>query len=334
MHWGIPRYIGGNGPYEGDWNQNVIYSRLSQMFLPTCLSCYNDINNIPFSTWLLHNTTIGIKLRNYFWDMISKQIIKQYKIPKWLIPPRTLYEDGLYLSVLHPEIYTFIKTNKIKLHLCKHISRIDKGNVYIDNITNCSIHAETPISNSTIPSNIIIMGTGFKSSIKPILSSTIYDKLFNQYGQIQLFRSTYNPNLPGLGFVGFKHNSNTMLSAALAARWISEYVKGPSGRIFMNGILNNTYEVWRQINNGNIFERDFAKVHGNKKTSYSNGKGGLYQGNSIYPYADSILDDLGINYYRNDNWINEFTGPQINTLYSEIKDEYRSNIKLPLFYYG
>tara|TARA_B100000427_G_scaffold326649_1_gene335715 strand:- start:818 stop:1030 length:213 start_codon:yes stop_codon:yes gene_type:complete len=26
--------------------------------------------------------------------------------------------------------------------------------------------------------------------------------------------------------------------------------------------------------------------------------------------------------------------PTINTLYSEIKDEYRSNIKLPLFYYG
>ena len=107
-----------------------------------------------------------------------------------------------------------------------------------------------------------------------------------------------------------------MLSAALAAQWISEYIKGSSGRIFMNGILDNKYEIWRQINNGNIFEREFAKVHGNKRTSYSNGKGGLYQGNSIYPYADSILADLGINYYRNDNWINEFIGPQINTLYS------------------
>ena len=54
------------------------------MFLPKCLSCYNDINNIPFSTWLLHNTTIGIQIRDSFWNMISKQIIQQYDIPESL----------------------------------------------------------------------------------------------------------------------------------------------------------------------------------------------------------------------------------------------------------
>ncbi|MBD23426.1 MAG: hypothetical protein CMG46_00255 [Candidatus Marinimicrobia bacterium] len=316
MHWGIPRYIGGNNPYDGEWNQNIIYSRLSQMFLPTCLSCYNDISNIPLSTWLLHNTTIGIQIRDSFWNMISKQIIQQYDIPEWLVPPRTLYEDGLYLSVLHPEIYSLIKNDKIKIHTCRYISKIYKYELHIDNISGCIAPKGAPISDPIIKSDIIIMGTGFKSSIQSIISNTIYKNLFNRYGQIQLFRAAYNPNLPGVGFVGFKHNSNTMLSAALAARWVSEYLKDTFGRISMNGVLTDKEEIWRQIHNGNQFEREFSKIHGNKETSYSNGRGGLYQGNSIYPYADSILTDLGIHCYRYNNWISEYTEPQVNILYS------------------
>ena len=316
MHWGIPKYIGGKTPYEGEWNQNVIYSRISQMFLPTCLSCNNAIKDIPISTWFLHNTTIGKMIRNYFWERISKQIIEQYSIPKWLIPPRTLYEDGLYLSVLHPELYSLIKTNKIHIHLCKKISKVDKYNVYINDISNCSIPNGVPYSNSSLQADIIITGTGFKSSINDILDSDIHRNLFNSYGQVQLFRSTYNPNLPGIGFVGFKHNSNTMLSAALAARWISEYVRGQSGRISINVVLQNMDEVWRQIEDGNRFEREFSSIHDSYKKENSHGRGGLYTGNSIYPYADAILRDLGINYYRSNNWIKEFSDPQINTLYS------------------
>ena len=107
-----------------------------------------------------------------------------------------------------------------------------------------------------------------------------------------------------------------MLSAALAARWISEYVRGQSGRISINGVLQDMDEVWRQIEDGNRFEREFSSIHDSYKKDNSHGRGGLYTGNSIYPYADAILRDLGINYYRSNNWFKEFSDPQINTLYS------------------
>jgi len=319
MHWAAPRYIGNESPDKGEWNQNVLYSRISQSFLATCRGCYFPVGNIPLSSWLLHDTAIGQWLRNTFWGLVTGDIIKQYQFPEWLVPPRPFLHDAIYLSVLSPNLVEMMTNGQIQPHLCKTIGRLEQRRVHLATIDGCTPHADTPASPEAIETDVLIVGTGFSSSVVPILSDEIKGKLFDGDGNIQLLRAAHNPDLPGMGFVGFKLNVNSMLSSALSARWIAEYAKGAEGAISRNGVLSDKDEVWRQIKAGIDFESKMAALQPGARSRV--GDGGMFQGSSIYPFADAVMTDLGLDPYRSRTWIEEFTAPQLNTLYAGLGEE-------------
>jgi len=328
MHWAAPRYIGGPDPRSGDWNQNILYSRFSQMFLPTCVGCHNPLKDVPVSSWLMHETTIGRTIRDLFWTVVTSGIKKQFDYPSWLVPPHEFVDDVKYLSILHPDIISLMKTGRIKVHLCRRIAEFTSDSVSLAEVSNCTVPEGAPKSSNSINADVIIFGTGFKSSAAPILSSEIREKLFNEHGQIQLLRGAHNPNMPGMGFVGFKHTINSMLTSALSARWVAEYVKGTDGAISRNGVLDDIEEVWRQIRQGNAFERTImARQTPTQKSDSKKIKpyGGLFQGNPIYPYSDAIMRDLGLESVMSSSWIEEFNAPQLNTLYAGLDQKLRNH---------
>ena len=269
LHWSVPRYFGDDDPEKGMFNENVLYSRFAEWRLPVCLGTVTPIGGAPSAPLgFYHLDPGGQKLRDAFWAGICADIVAQFQIPEALIPKHDFMSDAPYLAVQHPEFFPLIAKGSINVHLAR-ANGLAAGQVQLS-------------EGEPLDCDLALCATGFGSSWG-FLDEEIRELLFNEEGQAQLFRNVYNPDLPQLAFLGAQFNTNWMLTAAVASRWIVELAKGEDGALHRNGVLADDAAIREVIKAGLEFEAGFPCA-----------KRGMYTtGTSIHPYIECLMAELG-----------------------------------------
>ena len=191
---------------------------------------------------------------------------------------------------------TSFHTNKLALEVQKTSrSKNDQEKTEIDNVQVC------------------VLATGFDLSLD-FLSADIKSHLFNEYGQLQLFRNVYNPDLAQMAFVGFHFIANQMLVPAIASRWIVELAKGEEGALWRRGVLADTSAMTKSIQAGLAYERQFFPSNPHVA------KGLFTTGFGIHAYIDCILAELGSKRFHQ-RYLASITEPLYPVQYKGYMDE-------------
>ena len=294
LHWSPPRYFGDNDPAKGKFNEEVLYSRFAEWFLPVCVKTVSPIDGpAPKMLTYFHETEEGRKLRDAFWAGVCADIQKQFGIPEELIPKHDFVFDAPYLAIQHPDFFPLIAAGKIRVELAR-ASGFGPGQVQLS-------------AGEPLDCDVVVCATGFKSSWT-FLSEEMRAKLYTPDGQAQLFRNVYNPDLEQIAFIGAQLNTNWMMTAALAARWVVELAKGKQGALHRSGALKNTAAIREVIAAGLAFDREHAGAN----------KGMYTTGSSIHPYVECMLGDMGSSEVRSryQGFEDEIMGPLFASRYA------------------
>lgn len=189
-----------------------------------------------------------------------------------------MVEDSRHLAIQNPNFFPVEKAGKIKVVL-GHATSYNDVNIAL------TVKTRTDETRDIGGVDIVILATGFDLSLD-FLSNEIKSRLFNEFGQLQLFRNLYNPELPQMGFLGFHLNANQMLTPAIASRWLVELAKGKDGALYKRGVLDDKTTMYKSINAGVCWERQFYKDPTLANGIYTTGFG-------VHPYLDCIMTELG-----------------------------------------
>lgn len=270
LHWSPPRYFGDDDPAKGKFNEEVLYARFAEWFLPVCTDTVAPLGGEAHPMLrFIHGTEQGRKLRAMFWGGVCKDIMAQMKIPEALRPKHDFVYDAPYLAIQHPDFFPHVNAGKIDVRLGRATS-FDAGKVLVS-------------EGEPLDCDIVLCATGFGSSLT-YLSEDLSGALYSAEGQAQLFRNIYSPDIPQAVFISHQLNTNWMMTAAVAARWAVELAKGPDGALARSGVLANTEGMRAQIAKGLAFDRE----HGGRDR-------GMYcTGSSVHTYVEAIMSDLGV----------------------------------------
>jgi len=121
--------------------------------------------------------------------------------------PQCRIEDSIHCatSIEPPGFYKAVERGAIRM-VRGTVSRCTPGHV----ITN---------QDDVLNADLVILAIGWKVDL-PFLDKTTLSALVEPDGQFRLYRNIINPDLPGLGFVGFNSSFITTLSAELSANWL------------------------------------------------------------------------------------------------------------------
>ena len=259
---------------------------------------------------------LGTWLRNLFWKMVKGDIVKELELPESLMPKKNVVEDFHFQGVENPAFLPLVKKGKIDVKYGRATGLVPgkkKSLVVKKNASDVQPGNESSFLVQGV--DIVVLTSGFESSVPKFLSKEMQRDLFNKYGQIQLFRSIYNPTLgPSIAFIGFQLSSNTILSCSLAARWILELFKGTN--TMLNKTLQDEEMVQGCIQAGLDWDRALYRDP-NKAMGHIAGQ------MSPIMYYDAILGDLGsTNFYRSDKGlVDSFTGKVLPRHYAGFMTE-------------
>ena len=80
-----------------------------------------------------------------------------------------------------------------------------------------------------VAADVVVLAVGWLQEL-PFFDAETQAKLIEPDGQYRLHRMIVNPDLPGLGFVGFNSSFASALSAELGAHWLARYFDGELSR--------------------------------------------------------------------------------------------------------
>ena len=113
----------------------------------------------------------------------------------------------------------------------------------------------------------------------PYLDADTQAKLIEPDGQYRLYRMMINPDLPGLGFVGFNSSFASALSAELGAHWLARYFEGALRR--QPGAAAMQADIARSL--------EWKRGHRKVAATY----GGLCIAPFHHAHFDELMDDMG-----------------------------------------
>ncbi|MFD0915630.1 flavin-containing monooxygenase [Pseudahrensia aquimaris] len=110
--------------------------------------------------------------------------------------------------IVTPDFFTGIEIGKIK-PVRTEVARYNEGSVTLKN-------------GETVEADLVVEAIGWERDV-PFLSPSVKAKLVGPQGDYRLFRHAVNPDLPGLGFVGFNSSFATMLTSEMVAHWLVRF---------------------------------------------------------------------------------------------------------------
>lgn len=248
--WKIPYFFGGLVNFK-----NILYCRASEaMFMPWKPSFAGRIGRALAAPAIWAN-----------WRALESLLNLQFKLKKLNLKPATRIEDSIHCatSIETPGFYKAVAQGKIKT-IRGNASAYTAGELTID-------------GHGRMPADVVIYATGWKQEL-PFLDAAIRDKLVGADGQYRLYRLIVNPDLPGLGFVGFNSSFITTLSAEVGAHWLARYINGTLKRMPSEATMRGALEAvarWKT-------KRPVAKTFG-----------GLCVAPYHHFHFDQLMSDIG-----------------------------------------
>ncbi len=196
--WKIPYFFGNLVNFK-----NILYCRASEaMFMPWAPSPLGRLARKIAAPAIWAN-----------WRALELLLDMQFKLSKKGLRPAGKIEDGIHCatSIETPGFYKAIEDGRIRM-VAGTLGACRAGCVITE------AHAE-------LPADLVILAIGWRQQL-PFLDAQITDQLIEPDGQYKLFRLIINPDLPGLGFVGFNSSFITTLSAELSAHWLARWFAG------------------------------------------------------------------------------------------------------------
>lgn len=248
--WKIPYFFGGVVNFK-----NILYCRASEaMFMPWGPSragrlARRLLEPAIWANWRAREALLGL----------------QFGLKKAGLRPEGRIEDSIHCatSIETPGFYKAVRDGRI---------RMVKGDL-AGYAPGCAMAGDARVA-----ANMVVLAIGWSQGL-PFLDADTQARLIEPDGQYRLHRLMVNPDLPGLGFVGFNSSFASALSAELGARWLARYVEGGLRRQPMDAAMREGIAralEWRRRN------RRVAQTYG-----------GLCTAPFHHAHFDELMTDMG-----------------------------------------
>lgn len=249
--WRIPYFIGGLINFK-----RILYIRKQEnMFQGWGLTAFDRFKYAIAAPFIWAN-----------WRALESLLSIQLKLGKTGLRPKVRIEDEVSCSVpiVTPGLFDLIAGGKIKAAQGT-FDRYEDGHVVLS-------------GGERLPVDVAILAVGWKLGV-PFLPEEYQEKLIEKDGLYRLYRIIANPDLPGMGFVGFNSSFCTVLSAEMAANWLVRYADSKLAKQPTAEEMRENIEMmldWKRN------KRPAAKVYG-----------GLCSAPFHFLHFDELLDDMG-----------------------------------------
>ena len=196
-NWKIPYFFGGVVNFK-----SILYCRAAEaMFMPWGPSRAGRLARRLAAPVIWAN-----------WRALEALLGLQFGLKKAGLRPEGRIEDSIHCatSIETPGFYKAIRDGRIRA-VKGNITGYAPGTVLVDG--------------APIAADVVVLAIGWSQDL-PFLDADARTKLIEPDGQYRLHRLMVNPDLPGLGFVGFNSSFASALSAELGAHWLARYVEG------------------------------------------------------------------------------------------------------------
>ncbi len=196
--WKIPYFFGGVVNFK-----NILYCRASEaMFMPWAPSRAGRLARRLLAPVIWAN-----------WRALEALLEAQFGLKKAGLRPVTRIEDGIHCAtgIETPGFYKAVRDGRLRM-VQGTPTGYEPGSVVVNGATK-------------IAADSVVLAIGWRQDL-PFLDQEALEKLIEPDGQYRLHRLIVNPDLPGLGFVGFNSSFASALSAELGAHWLARYFDG------------------------------------------------------------------------------------------------------------
>lgn len=248
--WKIPYFFGGVVNFK-----HILYCRASEaMFMPWAPSRAGRLARRLLAPAIWAN-----------WRALEALLGLQFGLRKAGLRPMSRIEDGIHCatSIETPGFYKAVRDGRIRM-VQGDITGYGPG---------CAM-----VGDARIAADVVVLATGWLQDL-PFLDAETRARLIEPDGQYRLHRLLVNPDLPGLGFVGFNSSFASALSAELGAHWLARYFEGklrrqPTDAAMREGIARAL--EWRRR------DRKVAATYG-----------GLCIAPFHHAHFDELMEDMG-----------------------------------------
>ncbi len=248
--WKIPYFFGGVVNFK-----NVLYCRASEaMFMPWGPSRGGRLARRLMAPVIWAN-----------WRALEALLGLQFGLKKAGLRPDMRIEDSIHCatSIETPGFYKAVREGRLRV-MKGNITGYEAGHVTLDG--------------ARITADAVVLAIGWSQEL-PFLDADMRAKLVEPDGQYRLYRLMANPDLPGLGFVGFNSSFASALSAELGAHWLARYFEGALRRQPTDAAMQA--EIARTLE----WKRQGRKV----AATY----GGLCIAPFHHAHFDELMEDMG-----------------------------------------
>ncbi len=196
-HWKIPYFFGGAVNFK-----HILYCRASEaMFMPWA----------PGRAGRLARTLLAPAIWAN-WRALEALLRVQFGLKRAGLRPEGRIEDSVHCatSIETPGFYKAVRDGRIRA-VKGSLTGYAPGGVLVDG---------TPVA-----ADLVVLAIGWSQDL-PFLDADTRARLIEPDGQYRLHRLMANPDLPGLGFVGFNSSFASALSAELGAHWLARFFEG------------------------------------------------------------------------------------------------------------
>ncbi len=195
--WKIPYFFGGAVNFK-----RILYCRASEaMFAPWAPSRAGRLLRRLLAPAIWAN-----------WRALEALLEVQFGLRKAGLRPRGRIEDGIHCAtaIETPGFYRAVRERRIRA-VQGEPAGYEPGAVVVGGVR--------------LPADLVVLAIGWRQNL-PFLDEDTRAKLIEPDGQYRLHRMIVNPDLPGLGFVGFNSSFVSTLSAELGAHWLARFLDG------------------------------------------------------------------------------------------------------------
>ena len=196
-HWKIPYFFGGAVNFK-----HILYCRAAEaMFMPWGPSRAGRLARTLLAPVIWAN-----------WRALEALLRLQFGLKRAGLHPEGRIEDSIHCatSIETPGFYKAVRDGRIRM-VKGNATGYAPGGVLVDG--------------ARVAAEVVVLATGWLQDL-PFLDPGTRDTLIEPDGQYRLHRLMVNPDLPGLGFVGFNSSFASALSAELGAHWLARFFEG------------------------------------------------------------------------------------------------------------
>jgi dimethylaniline monooxygenase (N-oxide forming) len=157
-------------------------------------------------------------------------------------------------------------------------------------------------SGEQLEADVVIFATGWRQKID-FLEPDLKKKIQHN-GWFQLYRHILPPEERDLAFIGYASSGNAPLTSEISAHWLSRFFRGEM-----------------QLPDAHEMEREIGKVRRWTQQVFPRRNEGYFIGAYISNYIDELMNDMGLQTRRKDNFISEYFEPFWAERYEKVKYE-------------